>query len=602
MKRAFTQKIGSVPSCAIDNEGVSSFQSKDNPQALYPELTRRVRTSATTIGLAIAMAASGMVLSQKEQKVMAAEEFGIANQTEALSSLENSPTEKESSATNTPVTSEASISSAASTNSLKPQSVDTTNVSEVAVPTAAVQEPTPVAVESKTSNSVTETVVVTSVKQPKVVANLTNPDSGNQLPAKSLIKEPVDLIPQPSAAEVLATSTPKVIYQVKSGDTLETIAQSYDTSVTQLAKLNSLDTKASLQTNQGLIVPSSDTSVDAQAPEAEKNLTSQPESVVPDSQANNSIPSDSIAEEPNANELQAEIETLKEETEVQTLVAQAIPEAVPITVPDPDTVATTQPSSAIPTDNQSEVATTGAIEIPVPKPENYTVVKPTWGSTSSSRLEIQASPNQTRRISTQTQSSTPLPIRQGDSLPLETGAIEIPVPAPATNFVPNQRRGRNLATAPLGTDDYNSNIPTSPSQQQLKDQFLNPSANVTYTWPVNAVVTSGFGKRWGRLHAGIDLAAAIGTPVRAAAPGIVIRSGWVGGYGNLVEIKHPNGSVTRYGHNSQLIVQVGQEVQQGDVISMSGNTGRSTGPHVHFEIRPDGKQAVNPMPLLPRRA
>lgn len=600
MKRAFTQQIGSVPSCAVDNEGVTHFQSTDCPQTLYPELTRRVRTSATTIGLAIAMAASGMLLSQKDQKVMAAEEFNIANPTEAKSNLSNSPTPKDFdfSTTNTPATFEASSSSTESTNIQNPQSLGSSNVSKVVVPTAVVEQPTPVAVEPTTSNSILDTATSTS-EETKLAGNLTNPEALEEPSTKSLVQEPVEAIPQPSiTTEGLGISTPKVIYQVKSGDTLETIAKTYDISVTQLAKLNSLDTEALLQTNQQLVVPSSNQPTKPEVAESEIQF----QQVSKDS----SIPSDFIEEKPNSNELKAEIETLQQGAEVRTLVAQATPEGVPISVPEPDVVATTQPNldinPAFTTDNQVEFAVTTAIEIPVPKPENPTAVKPNGNSNSSSNLGIQASPNQPRRISTQPNSSTPLPIRQVDSLPLETGAIEIPVPAPATNFIPNQRKGRNLATAPLNTDGYNSDIPTAPTQEQLKDQFLNPSANITYAWPAKGVVTSGFGKRWGRLHAGIDLAGAIGTPIQAAAPGIVIRSGWVGGYGNLVEIRHPNGSVTRYAHNSRLMVQVGQEVQQGDVVSLLGNTGRSTGPHLHFEIRPDGKQAVNPMAFLPRRA
>ncbi|MCL2925661.1 MAG: LysM peptidoglycan-binding domain-containing M23 family metallopeptidase [Trichodesmium sp. MAG_R04] len=121
-----------------------------------------------------------------------------------------------------------------------------------------------------------------------------------------------------------------------------------------------------------------------------------------------------------------------------------------------------------------------------------------------------------------------------------------------------------------------------------------------YTWPARGVLTSGYGWRWGRMHRGIDIAAPTGTPIIAAAPGIVTYADWnSGGYGNLVEIQHPNGSLTIYAHNSQILVKKGQKVSQGELIAKMGSTGRSTGPHLHFEIHPQGNGAVNPMAHLP---
>ncbi|MDX6438508.1 MAG: hypothetical protein QOF45_1091 [Gaiellaceae bacterium] len=116
-------------------------------------------------------------------------------------------------------------------------------------------------------------------------------------------------------------------------------------------------------------------------------------------------------------------------------------------------------------------------------------------------------------------------------------------------------------------------------------------------WPVQGVLTSGFGWRWGRLHAGIDLAVGVGTPVVAAAAGTVILAGWLGGYGNLVVIDHGNGMATAYGHNTSVTVGVGQSVSQGQLIAYSGSTGHSTGPHVHFEVRINGTP-VDPLGYL----
>jgi murein DD-endopeptidase MepM/ murein hydrolase activator NlpD len=118
-----------------------------------------------------------------------------------------------------------------------------------------------------------------------------------------------------------------------------------------------------------------------------------------------------------------------------------------------------------------------------------------------------------------------------------------------------------------------------------------------FVWPVHGVLTSGFGWRWGRMHEGIDIAVSNGTPVVAAAAGTVIVAGWMGGYGNLVVVDHGGGISTAYGHNTSVTVGVGQQVAQGQLIAYSGNTGHSTGPHVHFEVRINGG-AVDPMGYL----
>nr|WP_263013042.1 M23 family metallopeptidase [Ancylothrix sp. D3o] len=101
------------------------------------------------------------------------------------------------------------------------------------------------------------------------------------------------------------------------------------------------------------------------------------------------------------------------------------------------------------------------------------------------------------------------------------------------------------------------------------------------------------------MHAGIDIAGPIGTPIVAAGGGIVTFAGWdEGGYGNLVEIQHPDGSITRYAHNNRILVREGQQVEGGQQIAEMGSTGNSTGPHLHFEIHPQGKGAENPLAYL----
>jgi murein DD-endopeptidase MepM/ murein hydrolase activator NlpD len=122
--------------------------------------------------------------------------------------------------------------------------------------------------------------------------------------------------------------------------------------------------------------------------------------------------------------------------------------------------------------------------------------------------------------------------------------------------------------------------------------------------PVELVTfTSGFGVRsdpfrgTAAMHAGVDMPGPIGTEIHATADGIVSRAQWANGYGNLVEINHGKGIQTRYGHLSAILVQPGMRVTRGQLIARMGSTGRSTGSHLHYEVRLDG-HAVNPMPFL----
>jgi murein DD-endopeptidase MepM/ murein hydrolase activator NlpD len=115
-----------------------------------------------------------------------------------------------------------------------------------------------------------------------------------------------------------------------------------------------------------------------------------------------------------------------------------------------------------------------------------------------------------------------------------------------------------------------------------------------------ARISSGFGYRWGTLHAGMDFAAPMGTPEYAAMDGVVIRAGAASGFGLAVYIQHADGDVTVYGHMEQILVQEGQAVKAGDTIALLGNRGQSTGPHLHFEVHLGGMdgQKVDPLSWL----
>lgn len=127
------------------------------------------------------------------------------------------------------------------------------------------------------------------------------------------------------------------------------------------------------------------------------------------------------------------------------------------------------------------------------------------------------------------------------------------------------------------------------SYQDRLDQMFIP--------PVNARISSYYGQRWGRMHEGIDYAVNPGTGIKAAGGGRIIYSGWSSGYGLLVIIQHQKGLKTLYAHNSKLLVSNGEYVHRGEVIARSGNTGNSTGPHLHFEVQVNGRPA-NPLNYL----
>lgn len=117
------------------------------------------------------------------------------------------------------------------------------------------------------------------------------------------------------------------------------------------------------------------------------------------------------------------------------------------------------------------------------------------------------------------------------------------------------------------------------------------------SWPLRGSVTSGFGQRWGRAHTGLDIDGSTGDPVGAAAGGKVIMAGWNGAYGKCVQIKHSDGKVTLYGHLSSIAVDVGESVDKGELIGRVGNTGRSYGSHLHFEVIVGGSKR-NPTKYL----
>ena len=150
-------------------------------------------------------------------------------------------------------------------------------------------------------------------------------------------------------------------------------------------------------------------------------------------------------------------------------------------------------------------------------------------------------------------------------------------------------------------EELKKRLQTAIMMKRQQVAIANQTISITPSiWPAKGVVSSPYGLRWGGsdFHPGIDIANDMGTPIRATADGVVSIAGWnSGGYGNMVDIDHGNGVMTRYGHASYVVVSAGQQVKRGQIIAYMGSTGFSTGPHVHYEVRING-QAVDPSGYL----
>jgi murein DD-endopeptidase MepM/ murein hydrolase activator NlpD len=180
-----------------------------------------------------------------------------------------------------------------------------------------------------------------------------------------------------------------------------------------------------------------------------------------------------------------------------------------------------------------------------------------------------------------------------------------------TALIYSPRNGNEGAGNPTLTNDIViiSRAPeAAPARRPLATKAGATSSSVPSIWPVIGPLRSGVGMRSNpfggssiEYHKGQDISAPTGTPVNATADGVVVVAGWVRGYGNGIYIDHGNGISTRYGHLSRIDVVVGQIIKQGQHLGLVGSTGRSTGPHLHYEVRING-QPANPLTYLPSLA
>jgi murein DD-endopeptidase MepM/ murein hydrolase activator NlpD len=430
-------------------------------------------------------------------------------------------------------------------------------------------------------------------------------------------------VPQPVVIEPLVTTQPGNVYQVKPGDTLDEIARRNGLSRSELIQANRLNNPNLIRINQELRIPQDKPGSSAnQTVALLPGINSQTSTSAP-GQEQRGVTEPTLAIPTPSNRLSSVVlsEGLSQPKPApSSVLAQST--VVGSTQPNPTVVVDTEPTQSIGSKNNPYVDQLRADILKLREeyrnqrnsgqasvPRNITVptvtvpVAPSLSNVSTpTRINPEFDPkeyNETVQAELQ---------RRRQQRPNQQASIQIEVPPPESTSELQQDR---LATAPAPSDTYNPMMRT-PVGERVSPELPSPSAPGIYLpnsetqfngfiWPTKGVLTSGYGRRWGRMHRGIDIAAPIGTPVVAAAPGVVVSAGWnSGGYGNLVEIQHPDGSLTLYAHNNRILVRRGQEVTQGQQISEMGSTGRSTGPHCHFEVHPPGKGAVNPIALLPR--
>ncbi len=188
-----------------------------------------------------------------------------------------------------------------------------------------------------------------------------------------------------------------------------------------------------------------------------------------------------------------------------------------------------------------------------------------------------------------------------DPRAVEVGA-ELFVPG-ATRVVDVPAAGVEATSNPTATSTSTATATSNPAPTSSTPTATRPAAATAHddarlAWPLQGVLYGRYGVRAGRRHDGIDIAAPEGTPVAAAAAGTVIYAGEQAGYGALVILKHDGGLVTLYAHNSKLLVSEGERVRRGQPIARVGESGRTTGPHLHFEVR-EGTRPKNPLLFLP---
>jgi murein DD-endopeptidase MepM/ murein hydrolase activator NlpD len=430
-------------------------------------------------------------------------------------------------------------------------------------------------------------------------------------------------------------------YAVRPGDTLASIARRHQVSLQELARLNGIANPNLIFVSQRLTLPAGAAAgsylgtpalgADPSVAVASRSLvdlvpalpTGNPQNtlaptgslvpgVVPETQQPGLSPQGSSFS-PHIQSLLGEIHALQAKYRTgQDTLGMASPVQAGVVVAEPtsggtevrsDRLGSDRPSPTVP---QAPVALMPVVSNPgvqTIEPQMIPVVPAPTAAPEVALLSVNERVNP--EFQRQGMAIAPEAIGVFDPIQSAGPRVNEPVAPIAQPLTPEQQL---VAAAPLGSENYEPLVQSLLGQQvspQLPplsvDPYLPKGVAQGYIWPAQGTLTSGFGWRWGRMHKGVDIAAGVGTPIVAAASGVVTYAGWnSGGYGNLVEVQHADGSTTLYAHNNRILVSEGQRVQQGQQIAEMGSTGYSTGPHLHFEIHPSGQGAVNPMAYLPR--
>ncbi len=658
LKRAFPQQESNPVPFSVTDDGALTEQ----PKQTLPDANRRVRTSAAMIGLAaISMGAYSLLAPQQGDAAVAAEPVATEP---ILPTVSNSPDVAViSTAPEVPTATTVStiptvehtvqegqtlwkiakfykvdINRLAIANKLRSNAVlYVGQVLEVPGEGQSAQFPASQEIAKSESSgevaiSPAEPVAIVASSEPKAyapqeaqqllksrqdvaVANLKQQRDRLKLSLAELKSEESKNASKPAQADLQKPEAVGLVsYQVSPGDTLTAIAQTHGISYSELAKINQLTNPNLLEVNQSIKVP-----------QAQSALA--PQSAAPVQAA--SLPLEKKA-------ASASLPTVPS----LTIANSPAPVALPTNQADiPLGIGGDASQFALnPARSRGRSSFTGS-QAPVNdrQDDSQQYVSSLVSEIVKLREKYQSKPVSFRaRHQTPARAQAPVPA----SLSLRNARRVNPEFKPSRNLESLQAELRSLqsarktasgsqtkldalvadapkpkpqlvAIAPAGSETYAPLVRSSvgkmvsPGLPPLgkPDAYL-PSNNGKfngYIWPAKGMLTSGYGWRWGRMHKGIDIAAPVGTPVVSAAPGKVITAGWNdGGYGNLVEVQHADGSVTLYGHNSRILVKVGQAVAQGQQIAEMGSTGYSTGPHSHFEVHLPGRGAVNPVAHLPQ--
>jgi murein DD-endopeptidase MepM/ murein hydrolase activator NlpD len=577
------------------------------------DLPRRSYGSAAMIGVALSMGACGLLVPQKGDAALAADKADV----ESLASEPNAtplsdplpPVAQGDRAQRTALASAQvhtvqegeNLSNIARTYGITAQQVAQLNQlsvsavlhvgQSIALPTADVKtDAVPVLAMAPTSRSMPD---ASKVRQDDAIVKLKEQQSRLKKSLAELRSEENPII----AAVPTSQSRPEATasfstHQVEVGETLSTIARAHGVSPREIATLNRISDPNSLFANQVIKVPqvkSSQVTLPIAKPAVPvlalnapvKKSISLPETVqstvqstfvptVPSIRKVDGTAERSVSDRNYVDKLMVEVKNLRQKYQTSQ-VAYA-------------------PSNYGSSYGSSVVVPTVSMPASIPPKSDRRVVNPEF------QKRLEAAPDKSIRSATQTRIDR---VIQAPALPQPKLPV-VSAAAPVLMARASVGGNANYATPLVQTTALRMAAPQMPSIG-ASDSYLpqGKGAMKGYVWPAQGVFTSGYGWRWGRMHRGIDVAAPVGTPIVAAAPGVVSYSGWNdGGYGYLVEIDHADGTMTRYAHNHRLLVSNGQQVNQGQQIAEMGSTGFSTGPHLHFEIhKPEG--VVNPVAYLP---